>query len=102
RAGDEEIVPHVADPPEGRPGDVVHYTGVLGLDGFATGVLVATHEGRPTKIDGNPAHPASAGGSLPHVQARILELYDPQRERSARLDGAVATWAEIAARLERL
>src|SRR4051812_40333719 len=71
RAGDEEIVASVYDPPEHHPGATAHYASTLTLDGFATGVLVETHEGRPTKIDGNPAHPASAGGSAAWMQARI-------------------------------
>ena len=95
RAGDEEIVPYVNEPPERRPGVPVRYTGALALDGFGIGVIVETHEGRPTKLDGNPAHPASAGGSTAWLQARILDLYDPQRAQSVTIDGQIAAWAQL-------
>ena len=99
RAGDEEIVPYVDVPPELRPGVAMHYASMLVLDGFATGVIVEAHDGRPTKIDGNPAHPASLGGSTAWMQARILDLYDPQRSQAARLDGALASWQAVRQRL---
>jgi molybdopterin-containing oxidoreductase family iron-sulfur binding subunit len=102
RAGDEEIVPYVADPPELRPGTPVRYTSSLVLDGFATGIIVDTREGRPIKIDGNPAHPASMGGSTPWMQARILDLYDPQRSRGARDGRGATTWSSLARRLREL
>ncbi|HEY1557263.1 MAG TPA: 4Fe-4S dicluster domain-containing protein [Kofleriaceae bacterium] len=102
QAGDREIVPYVVDPPEQRPGVPVRYTGLLARDGFAAGVLVDSNDGRPTKLDGNPLHPATLGGSLPWMQAAILDLYDPQRLRDARLAGDVTTWSALAARLRAL
>jgi molybdopterin-containing oxidoreductase family iron-sulfur binding subunit len=98
RAGDEEIVPYV-DQPENRPGVPVRYTGALALDGFGIGVIVETHEGRPTKIDGNPAHPASLGGSPAWLQARILDLYDPQRAQSVMHGRELSTWGQMQDRL---
>jgi len=102
RAGDEDIVPYVADPPEHRPGVIVRYTSLLVHGGFGYGIVVDTRDGRPIKIDGNPAHPATAGGSTPWMQARILDLYDPQRGRGARMAGSPATWSAIARRLREL
>ena len=99
RAGDETIVPYVADPPEHRPGTLVRYASLLVHGGLGVGIVVDTREGRPIKIDGNPAHPASLGGSTPWMQARILDLYDPQRSSAPRLDGVVASWSQIAQRL---
>ncbi|HEY4240393.1 MAG TPA: 4Fe-4S dicluster domain-containing protein [Kofleriaceae bacterium] len=95
RAGDETIATYANDPPERHPGRIVRYATALVLDGFATGVVAELHDGRPTKLDGNPAHPASAGGSLPWLQARILDLVDPQRSRTARIGGSPAGVAEI-------
>jgi molybdopterin-containing oxidoreductase family iron-sulfur binding subunit len=101
-AGEQQIVPYVEDPPEARPGSIVRYASALTLDGFGYGILVETHEGRPTKLDGNPAHPATLGGSMPWLQARILDLYDPQRSKHASIDGGAAVWTDVARRLAQL
>ncbi|HTR49977.1 MAG TPA: 4Fe-4S dicluster domain-containing protein [Kofleriaceae bacterium] len=101
-AGEQRIVPYDVDPPEQRPGVPVRYTGLLARDGFAAGVLVDTRDGRPTKIDGNPLHPATRGGSLPWMQASILDVYDPQRLQQARLGGDTVTWSRLLASLRAL
>ena len=44
-------------------------------------LVVTTHDGRPTKIDGNPLHPASGGASDLYAQASVLDLYDPARSK---------------------
>ncbi len=67
------------------------------LDGGAVGLLVETHEGRPTKIEGNPDHPASLGATSPQHQAAVLELYDPDRSQTVRHLGQPRTWADAAA-----
>ena len=103
RPGDQQIVPYLVDPPEARPGTPIPYATALALDGFGVGVIAATHEGRPIKLDGNPAHPAAAGGgSSPWLQARILDLYDPQRAREAFDDGQLTSWDALAKRLREL
>src|SRR5579872_7022550 len=67
----EKILPYVNEPPELTPGVAVHYATSMVLDGYATGLIVEAHEGRPTKIEGNPDHPASLGaaGALTGVVA---------------------------------
>ncbi|MDB4956799.1 MAG: putative oxidoreductase, iron-sulfur binding protein [Myxococcales bacterium] len=101
-AGQQQIVPYLVDPPEQRPGVPVRYTSAFAIDGFGTGLIVETHEGRPTKVDGNPAHPANLGGSTPYMQGRILDLYDPQRSREASLHGVGTSWDEIVGALRSL
>jgi Fe-S-cluster-containing dehydrogenase component len=95
----DELAPYVADQRERTPGTPLRFASALTLDGFATGVIVETHEGRPTKLDGNPLHPATFGGSSAILQARILDLYDPQRVTSAAARGNATTWSRIAAQI---
>ena len=75
----EKILPYTKQPPELTPGRPLHYATASTLDGRATGLLVTAHEGRPTKIEGNPEHPSSRGAVGPIEQAEVLRLYDPQR-----------------------
>jgi len=77
----EEIVPHV-DPERTLPGAPRFFATAMSLGGCATGVLVESNDGRPTKIEGNPSHPASLGGSGVFEQAAILQLWDPGRSRA--------------------
>ena len=64
RQPEEKIVPYVKAPEGLVPGRPLFYaSAVVDGGGYALGVLVESHEGRPTKIEGNPEHPASLGGS---------------------------------------
>jgi Fe-S-cluster-containing dehydrogenase component len=90
-----EILPYAARPPELTPGVPTYYASALVQDGHATGVLVETHEGRPTKIEGNPKHPASLGATRAIEQAAVMSLYDPQRARAIAERGTPTTWTAI-------
>jgi molybdopterin-containing oxidoreductase family iron-sulfur binding subunit len=94
----EKILPYTVTPPEMKPGIPQTYTTSMELDGFATGLLVKVHDGRPSKIEGNPEHPASLGAAGPYEQASVLSLYDPDRARAARKGGSPASFEEIVAR----
>ena len=65
--------------------------------GYAKGILVESHMGRPTKIEGNPGHPASLGGSDIFTQAEILSLYDPMRSKTVLHRGEKSSWANFQA-----
>jgi len=93
----ENILPFVTQPPEFTPGVPVHYATSMTLDGYATGLVVEAHEGRPTKIEGNPDHPASLGASGILEQASLLQLYDPNRAKHVRADKAASTWQAFVA-----
>src|SRR6266576_1289092 len=71
----EVIVPYVRQPEELIPGKPLFYATAMSIAGLAIGVLVESHLGRPTKIEGNPQHPASLGATDPAMQASILTLY---------------------------
>jgi molybdopterin-containing oxidoreductase family iron-sulfur binding subunit len=89
----ESIVPYVRQPEEFVPGKPLFYaTAVTGPGGVATGLLVESHLGRPTKIEGNPQHPASLGATDTFMQASVLNLYDPDRSQTALHNGYISTW----------
>ena len=77
----ETIVPYVRQPEEIIPGRPRYFASAATLCGYATGILVESHEGRPTKIEGNPEHPASLGATDSFAQASVLGLYDPDRSQ---------------------
>jgi molybdopterin-containing oxidoreductase family iron-sulfur binding subunit len=56
---------------------------------------VTTHDGRPTKIEGNPDHPLSRGATCAVGQASVLSLYDSQRLKQPVKHGKAATWADV-------
>src|SRR5262249_15828980 len=64
------------------PGKPQFYATAMPLGGVASGLLVKSHEGRPTKIEGNPDHPSSLGGTTIYEQASVLNLYDPDRSQT--------------------
>ncbi len=77
----EKIVPYVKQPEEIIPGIANYYATAMPMGLTAYGLLVKSNEGRPTKIEGNPQHPSTAGASSALLQAQILGLYDPDRAR---------------------
>ena len=83
----EPILPYVRQPAGVTPGVPLHYATAMTLGGYGTGLLVESHAGRPTKIEGNPDHPASLGSAGVFEQASLLQLYDPHRARRIRWKG---------------
>ena len=63
------------------PGKPLFYATAMARRTGAMPLVVTTHDGRPTKIDGNPLHPTSGGASDTFAQASILDLYDPTRSQ---------------------
>jgi molybdopterin-containing oxidoreductase family iron-sulfur binding subunit len=95
RAPKEKIVPYAREPPEVRPGVPSFYATSMTIDGYAMGLLVESHEGRPTKVEGLPAHPDSLGATGPFEQAHVLTVYEPGRARSIRHRDVPATWPQF-------
>ncbi len=88
----EEIVPYVKQPPGLVPGRSLHFASSSLFRGYARGVLVESHEGRPTRMEGNVDHPSSLGGADVFTQASILDLYDPDRSQVILHVGEVTPW----------
>lgn len=94
----EEILPYTIRPPEVTPGVPRYYATTMTLDGYGIGLLAESREGRPTKIEGNPDHPASLGAAGVYEQASVLGLYDPDRARRIREGTRPRTWLDFARR----
>jgi len=90
----ERIVPYVVAPEEIIPGKPLFYATAMHSPGSgdALGLLVESHMGRPTKIEGNPQHPGSLGATDAFAQASVLTLYDPDRSQVVVREGRVSNW----------
>ncbi|HEY7837121.1 MAG TPA: TAT-variant-translocated molybdopterin oxidoreductase [Terriglobales bacterium] len=78
----QKIIPYAQQPPEITPGVPVYYASTCRECSAACGIVLTTHEGRPTKVEGNPLHPLNRGTVCPRGQASLHNLYDPDRLRS--------------------
>jgi molybdopterin-containing oxidoreductase family iron-sulfur binding subunit len=97
---DERIVPYVKAPEEIVPGKPLYFATAMPFLGSAIGLLVESNMGRPTKVEGNPKHPASLGATDVFAQASILTLYDPDRSQVVTKAGSISSWNGFAAALQ--
>jgi Fe-S-cluster-containing dehydrogenase component len=91
----EPIVPYAHQPEGELPGIPSFYATAASFVGAAEGLLVESNMGRPTKAEGNPAHPGSLGATSIHGQASVLELWDPERSQAPRKRGEPAARGEF-------
>jgi molybdopterin-containing oxidoreductase family iron-sulfur binding subunit len=98
----EPILPYALAPEYLNPGVPLHYATSIDRRGEALGLLVTTYEGRPTKIEGNPEHPASLGATDLLAQALVLDLYDPDRSNAPQQGETVKTFADVDALMAQL
>jgi MoCo/4Fe-4S cofactor protein with predicted Tat translocation signal len=97
RRPEEHIVPYVEPPEQIMPGVPRHYATTMPSGTSAYGLVVESHEGRPTKVEGNELHPASLGASSARVQASVLDLYDPDRSQTVLRRGEASSWTDFVA-----
>ncbi|MCX6969416.1 MAG: TAT-variant-translocated molybdopterin oxidoreductase [Verrucomicrobia bacterium] len=64
------------------PGKFLYYATSMPTRTGAIPLIASTSDGRPTKLEGNPLHPFSNGGTDSFAQAAILDLYDPYRAKT--------------------
>jgi molybdopterin-containing oxidoreductase family iron-sulfur binding subunit len=99
RKPSEKILPYAVRPEDLVEGRAQQYASVLRAGPTVLGVLVTTHENRPTKVEGNPMHPHSLGGTNVWAQSSVLDLYDPDRSRMPLQGGNPASWQTAEAQL---
>ncbi|MCB9544355.1 MAG: TAT-variant-translocated molybdopterin oxidoreductase [Myxococcales bacterium] len=92
RRPEDHIVPYSRAPEEFLPGVKQHFATATHVGGNVIGLLVESHEGRPTKIEGNPDHPSSFGKASGVHQGLVLNLYDPTRARVPQKGKAPTSW----------
>ena len=95
RVPEQYVVPYVKQPDGLVPSNPLFFATAMTFGADAIGLLVESHEGRPTKIEGNPDHPSSLGASNIFAQASILNLYDPDRAQTVTKAGEIQTWSQF-------
>jgi len=100
RAPGEEVEGYLDNRPGRAPGTPEIYATSIASGASSMGILVRSQAGRPIKIDGNPRHPASLGGSTAQQQAALYDLYDPHRTQAVSRRGKPSSWDEIERALE--
>lgn len=88
----EHIVPYVTKPDDVVPGKPLYYATAMVMNGIAQALLARSNEGRPTKLEGNPEHPASLGSTDKFAQASLLTMYDPDRSQTVMFRGEGSSW----------
>ena len=95
RRPEEKILPLAKGVEDYVPGKPLFYNSIFSMNGISTGVMVETHDGRPTKVEGNAKHPHSLGAASAFAQASILSLYDPDRLAEHRNGDKAVKWEEF-------
>jgi molybdopterin-containing oxidoreductase family iron-sulfur binding subunit len=98
----EKLIPYVRQPEAITPGKPLYFATAMPQPGGAIGLLVESHQGRPTKIEGNPQHPSSRGATDVFAQASVLELYDPDRSQAVTYLGRIRSWDDTVAELQKV
>ena len=81
RRPDAFLVPFTKGVEYTIPGKFLYYATSMPARYGAVPLIATTSDGRPTKLEGNPLHPFSNGGTDSFAQAEILNLYDPHRSK---------------------
>jgi molybdopterin-containing oxidoreductase family iron-sulfur binding subunit len=90
-----KILPYTRPPADVVPGLSTYYATSMTLEGYASGLLVESREGRPIKVEANLEHPATLGGTSAFAQASVRQLYDDWRGRRVRDGGDASSWEDL-------
>ncbi len=95
RRPESYILPYGKSVEEIIPGLPLYFATAMPLRKSAIPLLAETHQGRPTKLEGNPSYAPHGSASSLLAQASILDLYDPDRATTHMIGGAAASPAEL-------
>jgi len=79
RRPEKHILPYGKSVEYTVPGLPLYFATAMPLRKSAIPLLAETHQGRPTKVEGNPSYLPHGGASSLLAQASVLDLYDPER-----------------------
>ncbi len=92
---DETIYPYVKAPEDLVLGKPMYFATAHPFPTGAVPLLMKSDEFRPIKVDGNPEHAYTKGGSDPLSQGTLLGMYDPDRSQHVLYRGENREWAEF-------
>ena len=91
----QHILPYAQQPENLIPGVANFFcSSVPGLTAN-TPIIVESHQGRPTKIEGNPSYKPFGGTTTIYDQASILDLYDPDRSTASTNNNSKVTAYQV-------
>ncbi len=102
RRPEHAILPHGRSPEELIPGVPAYYSSARPTSSGFIPVIVESHEGRPTKIEGNPSYALGGGSTDIYTQASVLDLYDPDRARGCFINETDSKGSETPSRWKKL
>ncbi|MBL8600295.1 MAG: TAT-variant-translocated molybdopterin oxidoreductase [Myxococcales bacterium] len=95
RRPEDHVMPYVRQPEDVTVNVANFYATVIDRRGEGVGLLIESHEGRPTKVEGNPDHAGSLGKTDLLAQSSVLDLYDPDRLRQPMQGAELKNWHEF-------
>ncbi len=102
RRPDEYILPYGKSVEGVIPGMPLYFATAMPMRKEAIPLLAETHQGRPTKLEGNPTYTPHGGGSSLLTQASVLDLYDPDRATTHLISGNAATVGAVRDKLAQI
>jgi molybdopterin-containing oxidoreductase family iron-sulfur binding subunit len=95
RRPESHILPYGKSVEYTVPGLPLYFATAMPLRKSAIPLLAETHQGRPTKLEGNPSYTPHGGASSLLAQASVLDLYDPERATGHSKGGDALTNAQV-------
>ena len=95
RRPEAKILAYAKTPENTIPGLPLYFATAMPMRRDAIPLVVETHAGRPTKIEGNPSYARFGGATNLMAQASVLDLYDPDRSTAHKRGTAAQSVAQI-------